>query len=90
MPLIFEAFADRAYDDNGRLVSRKQPGAVHDDADTIIAQALTLTTNGGLHSINGHWLALKADSLCVHGDNVHALAATRAIRKALRQGATTA
>ncbi|MFC4260455.1 5-oxoprolinase subunit PxpA [Marinobacter lacisalsi] len=89
LPLIFEAFADRAYDDNGRLVSRKQPGAVHEDPDTIIAQALTLASNGGLHSISGQWLTLKADSLCVHGDNVHALAATRAIRKALRQGDTT-
>lgn len=88
LPLIFEAFADRAYDDNGRLVSRSQPGAVHDDSDTIVAQALTLACNGGLHSINGQWLTLNADSLCVHGDNVHALAATRAIRKALHQGDT--
>ena len=86
LPLIFEAFADRAYDDQCRLVPRSQPGSVHEDPDTIVGQALTLASNGGLHSINGQWLELNADSLCVHGDNVHALAATRAIRKALRQG----
>ena len=90
IPLIFEAFADRAYDDNGRLVPRKQPGAVHEDPDAILSQALTLASNGGLHSISGQWLDLKADSLCVHGDNVHALAATRAIRKALHRASTDA
>ena len=89
LPLIFEAFADRAYDDQGHLVSRRQPGAVHEDPDTIVAQALTLASNGGLHSITGQWLPLKADSLCVHGDNVHALAATRAIRRALHQADNT-
>jgi UPF0271 protein len=85
LPLIFEVFADRAYDDNGRLVPRSQPGAIHDDPDTIVAQAMTLATRGGLYSRSGQWLTLPADSLCVHGDNAHALAATRAVRSALHQ-----
>ncbi|MFO6382551.1 LamB/YcsF family protein, partial [Pseudomonas aeruginosa] len=40
--LWFEAFADRAYDGAGYLVSRSQPGAVHHDAETVLAQALLL------------------------------------------------
>ncbi|MFW5825681.1 MAG: 5-oxoprolinase subunit PxpA [Marinobacter sp.] len=86
LPLIFEAFADRAYDDQGQLVPRREPGAVHEDSETIIGQALSLATRGGLRTISGNWLTLRADSLCVHGDNIHALAATRAIRHALRDG----
>ena len=85
LSLIFEVFADRAYDDNGRLVPRSQPGAVHEDPDTIVAQAMTLATKGGLYSRSGQWLTLPADSLCVHGDNAQALAATRAVRSALPQ-----
>lgn len=83
LPLMFEAFADRAYDDQGHLVSRQEPGAVHDDPETIIEQAMSLVTRAGLYSNTGQWLPLTADSLCVHGDNNHALEATRAIRRAL-------
>lgn len=90
LPLIFEAFADRAYNDDGRLVPRNQPGAVHNDPDTIVAQAMTLASQGGLYGLSGKWLTLTANSLCVHGDNSHALAATRAIRDALNQRSTTA
>lgn len=88
LPLILEAFADRAYDDDGHLISRQQPGAVHEDPDIIVAQALTLARNGGLHSTSGKWLSLRVESLCVHGDNVHALMATRAIRNALHNVGT--
>lgn len=41
--LWFEAFADRAYDSNGHLVSRQLPGAVHHDSETIVQQALTIS-----------------------------------------------
>lgn len=83
LPLLREAFADRAYDDRGNLVSRHQSGAVHEDESTIVRQALSFAREGGVHSQSGRWLALPADSLCVHGDNAHALAAVRAIREAL-------
>lgn len=90
VPLIFEAFADRAYDDQGQLVPRREPGAVHEDPDAIVSQALSLANRGGLSTASGKWLPLEAESLCVHGDNVHALAATRAIRNALRSGTASA
>ncbi len=84
VPLLMEAFADRAYDDEGQLVPRKQQGAVHHDPQRIVDQALSFATQGGITSINGKWLELPADSLCVHGDNDSALAAVRAIRDALQ------
>ena len=83
VPLLFEAFADRAYDDDGQLVARSVPGAVLHDHQAVLEQALSFAHKGGVHSISGQWLPLQADSLCVHGDNDVALAAVTAIRQAL-------
>ena len=85
VPLIFEAFADRAYDDQGQLVSRREPGAVHASPEVIVEQAMSLIHRGGLYSRSGQWLTLEAQTLCVHGDNDHALEATRAIRRAIHE-----
>jgi 5-oxoprolinase (ATP-hydrolysing) subunit A len=81
--LLFEAFADRAYDSVGRLVSRQLPGAVHHDPETIIAQALTLARGEPLQASDGSDLSLNADTLCVHGDNASSVAAVQRIRQAL-------
>jgi len=84
IPVLLEAFADRAYDDEGQLVSRRLPGAVHQTVDKIVAQAVSLAQKGGVTSTSGQWLDLPADSLCVHGDTEGALAAIRQIRDALK------
>ena len=84
VPVLLEAFADRAYTDEGLLVPRKDKGAVHSDPDIIVGQALSFAEKGGVTSINGQWLELPAHSLCVHGDNESALAAVKAIRDALK------
>ncbi|GGC71863.1 5-oxoprolinase subunit PxpA [Marinobacter halophilus] len=83
IPLLLEAFADRAYDDDGQLVSRRQAGAVHESPDLIVRQAVSFADKGGVFSATGTWLELPADSLCVHGDNAAALSAIRAIRQTL-------
>lgn len=80
----FEVFADRAYDSAGRLVSRTQPGAVHHDAETITAQALALARGEPLVASDGSPLPLRADTLCVHGDNAGSVAAVQRIRDALQ------
>jgi len=85
--LWFEAFADRAYDNAGRLVSRQAPGAVHHDPEIIIGQALTIARGDALTANDGSALHLKANTLCVHGDNASSVAAVQRIREALdRQG----
>ncbi|MEB0042003.1 MULTISPECIES: 5-oxoprolinase subunit PxpA [unclassified Pseudomonas] len=81
--LWFEAFADRAYDPAGHLVSRQLPGAVHHDPETIIAQALTLARGEILRASDGSDLLLTTDTLCVHGDNISSVAAVQRIRQAL-------
>ncbi|TFH86828.1 LamB/YcsF family protein [Billgrantia azerbaijanica] len=83
--LWFEAFADRAYDAEGRLVSRREPGAVHHDPAVIVDQARRIATGAPLTAIDGSELVLAADTLCVHGDNPESIAAVRAIREALEQ-----
>ena len=85
--LWFEAFADRAYDSAGRLVSRQLPGAVHHDPDVIVQQALTLASGKPLQSNDGSALHLQANTLCVHGDNASSVNAVQRIREALNQQA---
>ncbi|WP_052063807.1 5-oxoprolinase subunit PxpA [Nitrincola sp. A-D6] len=84
LPLIFEAFADRAYTPSGLLMPRSEPGAVHHDSKLILAQAISLARQQNVSTPSG-LLSLKADSLCVHGDNEDSIATVRAIHQALRQ-----
>jgi len=83
--LLFEAFADRAYTKEGSLVPRSQEGAVIDDVEHIIERVKSLTLSNTLESIDGDILHLKADTLCVHGDNQEALAIIKALH-GLRHG----
>ncbi|WP_311949134.1 5-oxoprolinase subunit PxpA [Halomonas piscis] len=84
----FEAFADRAYDGEGRLLSRREPGAVHRDVDQIVEQARRIARGEPLSASDGRELRLEADTLCVHGDNPESIAAISAIRDAVQvQGA---
>jgi UPF0271 protein len=83
--LWFEAFADRAYDSAGMLVSRQLPGAVHHDSEKIIEQALIIARGDHLTANDGSALHLRANTLCVHGDNASSVAAVRRIREALNQ-----
>ncbi|WP_151704799.1 5-oxoprolinase subunit PxpA [Nitrincola alkalilacustris] len=82
--LWFEAFADRAYDPQGFLVSRREPGAVHHDPQLILEQATRIAQRQPLTASDGSELLLQADTLCVHGDNPESIAAVKAIRQALR------
>lgn len=83
LKLIFEAYADRAYDANGQLRARSYPDSVHHDQDVMVQQALSFAHKGGVYSVTGSWLDLPAQTLCVHGDTPTALAAVKAIRQAL-------
>ncbi len=78
--IISEAFADRCYDDDGKLLSRSKAGAVH-NKDKMLAQVKQLKEQGNVTTVNGKILTLNADSLCVHGDNIEAVQAIEAIRE---------
>ena len=81
--VVTEAFADRAYNDDGTLVSRGQPGAMLTDHDAVAARAATMVTDGKVHSAGGAQLTIRPDSVCVHGDTPGAVAMARAVREAL-------
>ena len=77
--LLFEAFADRCYDDDGKLLSRSKPGAVH-DRERMLAQVEQLQRDGTVATVSGQIIPLQADTLCVHGDNLEGVQAIQAIR----------
>ncbi len=81
--LFFEAFADRCYDDDGRLLARTKAGAVH-NREKMLEQVKQLNDEGTVTSVSGKLLPLQADTLCVHGDNIEGVKAIAAIRELIR------
>lgn len=79
----FEAFADRAYDDHGRLLPRSQAGAVYSDSRQVLQQAAALAAGQPITSCSGRPLQLQAKTLCVHGDNDQAVAVIEALARQL-------
>jgi UPF0271 protein len=81
--MAFEFFADRAYNPDGSLVSRKLPGAVIHDHDVVAAKVLKLVKEGRVAAIDGSEIEIRAETICVHGDNPQALALVKKIRATL-------
>ncbi|MEO1188684.1 MAG: LamB/YcsF family protein, partial [Pseudomonadota bacterium] len=85
IPFITEGFADRAYERDGSLRDRKQPGAVIHDAIAQTEQALQIATQGEVNTHDGQRISLPVQTICVHGDTPGAFAAAQSIRKALER-----
>ncbi|MFT4727041.1 MAG: UPF0271 protein [Granulosicoccus sp.] len=81
--VALEVFADRAYTDTGSLVSRRKPGAVIDTAEGCINQVLAMIEAGGVITETGATLSTDFHSICVHGDNAHAVETARLIKNVL-------
>lgn len=79
-----EVFADRAYNDDGTLVSRQNEGAVIEDEELALKRVLKMIKEQKITSINGKELDIKADSICIHGDNKKALDFAQKISSSLR------
>ena len=84
LEVLFEAFADRCYDDSGALLSRAKEGAVH-SREKMLEQIIQLQQHGTVTTVSGHQLELQADSLCVHGDNMDGVNAIEKIRQLISQ-----
>lgn len=78
-----EVFADRAYNEDGTLVSRKLPGAVIHDKDLAISRIKKMVLEGKVNAITGKEISIKADSICVHGDNPEAVNFVKEIKESL-------
>lgn len=83
MRTIPEAFADRAYTPQGRLVDRGRPGAVLDDPDVVAARVVRMVVDHEVQAVDGSTVAITTASVCVHGDSPGAVAMATAVRAAL-------
>lgn len=83
MKVAREGFVDRAYEGDGTLQSRSISGAVLSDPADAVRQALSFVKNGGVIAVDGTFVKLAVDTLCVHGDTPGAPDIARAVRDAL-------
>jgi UPF0271 protein len=83
LPVAAEAFADRAYEPDGTLVSRRQTGSVIHDPALVVARAIEIATTGSVVAVDGSRLRLAADTLCLHGDTPGSADLARAVRRGL-------
>lgn len=81
LKVINEAFADRAYNSDGTLVSRKIEGAVLHDPEKIATRAVGMVRESKVEAINGDEINLEVNSLCVHGDTPQAVEIVEAIAR---------
>lgn len=79
-----EVFADRAYNSDGTLVSRKKDGAVIHDKSIAIERVVRMVKEGKVTAITGEDIDIQADTICVHGDNPQAVDFVEAIRSTLK------
>ena len=78
-----EVFTDRAYNEDGTLVSRKLKGAVIEDEKVAIERVVKMVKEGTVTSITGKEISIKAETVCVHGDNPKAVEFVKSIRDKL-------
>jgi UPF0271 protein len=81
--IAYEFFGDRAYNPDGSLVSRREPGAVIHDHRQVAEKVLKMATEGKVVCKDGSVIELRADTICVHGDNPAALKLLKHIRESL-------
>lgn len=87
--IVREAFADRAYQPNGALVSRREVGAVLHDPDIVVRRAARMVTERTVDAIDGTSIPIEVDTICVHGDTPDAALLAARVRRALeREGVT--
>ncbi|OAH10813.1 LamB/YcsF family protein [Streptomyces jeddahensis] len=83
LPVVTEAFADRAYTAEGTLVPRGQDGAVITDPEAVVERSVSLARSGVVMSHTGEEIAVRARSLCLHGDTPGAVGLARRVRAEL-------
>jgi UPF0271 protein len=78
-----EVFADRAYNDDGTLVSRSVPNSVIHDTEVCLERIEKMVTRNEVQSINNKIIKIKANTICVHGDNIKAVEFVKVLSKFL-------
>lgn len=78
--IALEAFPDRHYDDEGELLQRRQKNAVLRDPALITERAMEMVRMKGIESVNGKWIAMDIDTVCIHGDDMRCAETARMLR----------
>lgn len=80
-----EAFADRAYNPDGTLVSRKLPNAVITDHEEVLGRVIRMVKEQKIECVNGEVIERKIDTICLHGDSPGAVELAEVIRQGLKK-----
>jgi 5-oxoprolinase (ATP-hydrolysing) subunit A len=80
MKIACEIFADRNYEDDGNLVSRKKPNALITDPEQAKSHVLNMVKNQALNCLSGKQIPCEIDSVCIHGDNKSSLLTAKSIK----------
>jgi UPF0271 protein len=83
LPTAAEGFADRRYEPDGSLRSRRHADAMLPDPGAAADQALSILNDGRVRAVDGSWLEMPVTTLCIHGDVPGATETCRAVRDAL-------
>ena len=83
MKIACEIFADRNYEDDGNLVSRKKPNALITDPELAKKHVLIMVKNQALNCHSGKQIPCEIDSVCIHGDNMSSLSTAKSIKNNL-------
>jgi UPF0271 protein len=81
LSVISEAFADRAYTPEGNLLPRTEAGAVLHDPLIVAKRMVLFAKHGMIQAVDGSWVKIEAQSICVHGDSPGAVMMARIIRE---------
>lgn len=84
LKVALEAYPERAYNADGTLLSRKVPGSSIHDPKVAVERAIKMVTEGAVVAHDGQIVKMKADTLCIHGDNPVAPSIAAAVREALK------
>lgn len=82
---VAEIFADRGYAENGLLVQRGQPGAMVEDPVIAAARVLEMVEESAVITVSGRRIKTQVGSICLHGDNAHAVEMARHVRARLEK-----
>jgi 5-oxoprolinase (ATP-hydrolysing) subunit A len=80
-----EVFADRSYQDDGSLTPRSEPNALIQDAGKAVMQGLQMINEGTITTVSGKTIPIIAQTICIHGDGIHAVEFAKAIHDATRK-----
>ena len=83
MKIACEIFADRNYEEDGNLVSRKKPNALIIDPEEAKKHVLTMVQEQALNCYSGKKISCEIDSICIHGDNISSLETAKSIKENL-------